>query len=169
MIDSFRGQYAAFSSFYRHIVRFGGRDWLGNEWAFQAWKNTDPEYQALVLRAETPGQAKALGNAVTLRDDWEEIKLPLMTILNRRKFSHQPLGELLLSTQSEILIEGNRHNDTTWGCVWRPATLPLRGPSDPLYGMPAYKKENDSGWWVGNNLLGQVLMAIRQELQLEHG
>ena len=75
---SFQGENWFLSNFYPRPVTFGGVKYLSAEHAFQAQKSFDPEYQASVLYAQTPGKAKRLGKHVTLRPDWEMVKLDIM-------------------------------------------------------------------------------------------
>ena len=68
---------------------------LKNVVIFLCWKN--------------PVQAKRLGRKVKLRDDWEEVKLEIMTEIVSQKFLQHPhLIEMLLQTGDEELIEGNK-------------------------------------------------------------
>lgn len=79
------------------------RHWmLKNVVNFLCWKN--------------PVQAKRLGRKVKLRDDWEEVKLDIMTEVVSQKFLQHPhLIEMLLQTGDEELVEGNKWGDRFWG------------------------------------------------------
>ena len=74
---------------------------------------------------------------VKLREDWEQVKLLVMEDLVRQKFSKDPLKDRLLSTGSEYLEETNWWKDTYWGVC--------------------------NG--VGENILGQILMRVRDSLR----
>lgn len=112
---------------------------------FQAAKTTDPEQQEQILRAPTAGLAKRLGRRVTLRPDWEQIKVRVMRDLLFEKFDSHDYAGLLLSTGDLVLVEGNYWHDNTWGscfCGSRPGCA-----------------------GQGENLLGRLLMELRAELR----
>lgn len=139
MIDRFSGRYFFLSNFYPSDVEYGGFVYKNNEAAFQAQK--DPSRQ-LEFASLNPSEAKKLGRRVTLRKDWEDVKVEIMKNIVREKFNQNPhLQEKLLATGDEMLIEGNTWNDCCWGvCNGR-----------------------------GKNLLGKILMNIRKELKTERG
>lgn len=138
-ITSFKGEYEFLSNFYPVIIDFEGDLYGTLEHAFQAAKTTNPEERAKVRTAATPGKAKYAGKRVTLRPDWESVKLQIMEDLLRQKFSIQPFKFQLLYTRDAELVEGNTWNDTFWGVC--------RGK--------------------GLNHLGKLLMKIRDELKKE--
>ena len=141
-IEDFEGAYDYLSNFhYANVpIMYGGNQYKTTEHAYQAAKTLDKEERKLVQRCETPGQAKRMGQKVTKRDDWEEIKYSVMHDLVRQKFrKNKQLGLHLLTTDDRELIEGNTWNDTYWGVC--------RG--------------------VGQNNLGKILMDIRAELKSE--
>ena len=96
-----------------------------------------------------PGKSKELGRKIGLREDWEEIKLDVMMLVLRSKFTlarHE--GQVLLGTGDALLIEGTHWADRVWG-----VDLDEDHP-DP---QTAY----------GRNWLGTLLMARRAELAAE--
>lgn len=134
-IDSFQDEYRFLSNFWPSPVDYMGDLYPTVEHAFQAMKTKDHEERALVLKASTPGKAKRLGREVTLREDWEDLKLEVMEHFLRLKFDTYPLHEQLMDTGTRELIEGNTWGDKFWGTV--------------------------DG--VGENHLGKLLMKIRKE------
>lgn len=138
-IESFRGQYAFLSNGYPSIV------WLDNlmfgtcEHAFQAAKTLDLDERIWVKTAIKPfgvDGAKKRGRSVTLRPDWEDVKVDIMLDLVWHKFQLPHLRPLLLATEGETLVEGNTWNDTFWGvCAGR-----------------------------GQNVLGLILTAVRDQI-----
>jgi len=126
----FRGEYGFLSNFYSCNVA----GYPSNEHFFQAMKTEDPEERELIRLATTPGKAKRLGRKVTLRADWDEIRLEVMEWGLRKKFSDPRLFEMLRSIEGDI-VEDNNWNDTFWGIC--------------------------DG--VGRNELGKLLMKIRDE------
>jgi N-glycosidase YbiA len=138
-IKSFRGAYRFLSNFYPCSVSYNERKYPSVEHAYQAAKSPhDPAYQAKILRipADEAGQAKALGQSVTLREDWEDVRIDIMLDLIRQKFRHPKLRIQLKSTDEAELIEGNYWFDTFWGVC--------------------------NGH--GENHLGKILMKVRDEL-----
>ena len=68
------------------------------------------------FRFLTGAEAKKLGRRVTLRSDWEEVKLNVMKEVVIDKFTRSPeLKQMLLDTEDEELVEGTTWNDTFWG------------------------------------------------------
>lgn len=115
-ITSFRGRYAFLSNFYRHPMKYAGLTWPTLEHAYQAIKTTSPKQRAAIARAATPGMAKARGQRVVLRPDWDRVKIDIMRELLRVKFSvSSPLRYKLLDTHPHLLEEANTWGDTFWG------------------------------------------------------
>lgn len=135
-ITEFRGAYRFLSNFYPASVRLDGVTYSTVEHAFQAAKTTEPRLRRAVRDVATPGIAKKLGRSLTLRKDWESVKLGVMLELLRQKFGPSPLRDLLLETGTTRLIEGNTWNDRFWG-----------------------KVDGE-----GENHLGRLLMQVRDEL-----
>lgn len=142
-IDSFSGEHGFLSNFHVGVpVRCFNIEWPTAEHAYQAMKTTELETRIFIRNLDTPGKAKRAGQTITLRSDWEEIKFDVMRMVVSSKFMNNiTLGAKLIDTGDALLIEGNTWGDKTWGMV----------------------KEN--GQYIGSNLLGQILMNVRQELR----
>jgi ribA/ribD-fused uncharacterized protein len=138
VIDSFtdKAGYGFLSNFYKSTIYIDGVPWPSVEHAYQGHKTTDPVSREMIRKAKTPGEAKKLGQCVTLRPDWEDVKIDLMRTFLRKKFENPFLAPLLLKTGDAELVEGNTWNDTFWGVC--------RGK--------------------GQNWLGKLLMEVRAEL-----
>lgn len=138
VIDSFWDEHRFLSNFYVAEFKFMGFMLPTVEHGYQAFKTDDYERQMEILDAETPGQAKRLGQRVNLRPDWDIVKVGIMTSLVRVKFfTNEELATKLLATRPLKLIEGNTWGDTFWGvCNGR-----------------------------GENYLGRILMKVRRELR----
>lgn len=136
MIDSFDGAYTWLSNFYPHVVFYDGINYPSAEHAFQAAKTLNAYDRALIKECPNPGKAKRMGREVTLRPNWEDIKVDIMYEVLREKFKRNPLKQKLMDTGTEELVEGNNWNDKEWGVV--------------------------NG--KGKNKLGKVLMRVREEL-----
>jgi len=136
-IESFSGEYKFLSNFYPCVVELDDEKYSSVEHAYQAAKTLDIKDRKIIQNTPQPNIVKKLGRYVTVRDDWNEIKLEIMSMLVWQKFStSNELRKKLLNTYGYELIEGNRWNDTYWGIC--------KG--------------------IGQNNLGKILMAVRHEL-----
>ncbi|MEW8438213.1 MAG: NADAR family protein [Candidatus Thiodiazotropha taylori] len=143
------------SNFYPANFELDGLNWPTVEHYYQAQKSDNHDYRLLIMNANTPGKAKRIGDSrintplinksswfrqhpESLRDDWTRVKVLVMTAAINAKFTQNPwLGELLRDTQPCELIEDSP-NDNFWGI----------GSSEH-----------------GHNQLGEILMAVRDNLQ----
>lgn len=131
---AFRGPLAFLSNLHPAPV-FG---YASNEHAYVAAKTVVPKERAWVKAEPSPYKVKALGRTLTLRPDWDRIKLEVMATLVREKFTRHPdLRALLLATEDLELVEFNTWRDTFWG---------------RCHG-------------VGENHLGRILMDVRAVLR----
>ncbi len=138
-------EYGCFSNFSRHPVIMGRDDimltWPTSEHYFQAMKFEDTAIQDEIRMASSPGIAAKMGRdrSKPLRKDWEDIKDGVMVKVVLAKFSQYPeLMSILLSTGDAILVE-HTENDRYWG---------------------------DGGDGTGKNMLGKILMAVRETSRL---
>jgi ribA/ribD-fused uncharacterized protein len=142
IIDRRLGLHPAWSNFHPAPVRLDGLFYPSVEHAFQAAKTLDPALRETVRRSSTPGAAKRAGRRIPLRPDWEEVKYPVMLALLRQKFRIPGLGEeLLASGHQEIVEDTTGWHDVVWGRCYC-----LRHGG------------------AGSNLLGVALMQVRTEL-----
>lgn len=138
-IDSFKGNYYFLSNFYEAPVTYDGLSFANNEAAFQAQKCVESK-DRVKFCSLNPSEAKKLGRRIELRKDWEDVKVKVMTEVVRCKFYQNPdLADKLLATGDAYLEEGNTWGDRIWGTV--------------------------NG--QGKNLLGGILMTVREELRLK--
>lgn len=143
----FTGMYRFLSNFYPAPIEYEGKKYYSLEHAYQATKTTDVRkrepltFTSGTALSTSPNKAKSWGRAVTLRSDWEDIKMQVMEDLLRLKFSIPQLRAQLLETNDRELIEGNSWNDRFWG-----------------------RCELD-GIWEGENHLGKLLMKVRAEIR----
>ena len=143
-IDSFKGAHDFLSNFYQWPVAYEGITYPSVEHAYQAAKTIDLVERDKIQKADTAGKAKRLGKTVTMRQNWEKIKIAVMYNLLQQKFNSFALSKQLLNTYNDTLIEGNNWGDTFWGCT-----------------------QDDDGKWAGENHLGKLLMRVRDDLQRE--
>lgn len=135
-IAGFSGVYRFLSNFWPATVYLDGVDYPSVEHAYQAAKTLDPQERSIVRASVSAGAAKKAGKKLTMRPDWENVKLAVMEDLVRQKFQHPELKEQLRKTYTYSLIETNWWGDTFWGVCKN----------------------------VGQNHLGRILMKIRDEL-----
>lgn len=137
VIGTFDGKYRFLSNFWPCVIHYQGGVYMTTEHAYQAAKTLDQGERWRIANCSTPGQAKKLGNMITLRADWEDVKLQVMYDICWEKFNIPELKEALIGTGDRELIEGNWWNDVYWGMC--------RGK--------------------GENHLGKILMDIRYKLK----
>lgn len=136
-ITRFAGEYRFLSNFYPCTVSLDYHEYPTVEHAFQAAKSFDIRDRVRIIEAPTAGEAKRLGRGVTLRPDWNEVRVGVMYELLREKFAEKNFRRWLQQTAPAKLIEGNTWGDTFWGQV-------------------------DGS---GENQLGKLLMKIRKEMR----
>lgn len=134
---SFRGEKAFLSNFYDAPLTYKGITYQSAEVAYQAQKcGTEAEKRR--FSALSSAEAKKLSHSMKIRPTWGNEKVAIMTEIVRAKFEQNPeLAEKLRATGCEELEEINSWGDTFWGM-------------------------NENG--EGDNMLGKILMQIRDEL-----
>lgn len=142
-ILGFNGEYRWLSNFWEAKIVWRGKVWPTVEHAYQAAKFGSPTVQEEIRSAPTPGKAKRMGREYQARIDWDGIKRDIMHELSRCKYEqHQDLRRKLLATGTRPIVEVNSWGDYYWGT-------------------------NQS--LKGRNLLGFILMNIRDQLRSETG
>lgn len=155
MINKFDGRYRFLSNFYPSEIEYQGITYPTNEHYYVAMKINDPQFfkgignlsvndaREYIAKIETAGQVKRVGRALSVRKDWDSVKLKVMEYGVRQKFTkHSNLKEMLLSTDNQELVEGNTWHDVIWG-----------------------KCECDKCGGKGENNLGKILMMVRDEIR----
>ena len=144
VIDSFKGQYEMFSNFYPAIIEWNTMIFQSVEHAYVASKSNSFMFWRKIsqMGPHTAGKAKREGKNISLRKDWNVVKLSFMRNFLTRKFNQDPFKQLLLSTEDVTLIEGNYWHDNYWGNC----------KCDKCKNIP------------GQNQLGKMLMKIRGKL-----
>jgi len=145
-ISSFKKEFEFLSNFYAASFVQAGFLWPTVEHAYQAAKTTSDYNKRKIRDAKTPGIAKYVGSCVTLREDWEQVKVSIMTELVWLKFEqNSKLRDKLLCTYPIELIEGNYWHDNFWGDCFCKKCTDIKG----------------------RNMLGYILMQIREIFQEE--
>ena len=135
-----RTQYGCFSNFSRHGFELDGVWWPTSEHYFQAQKFAGTPHADQIREVKTPKDAARMGRdrSRPLRSDWERVKDDIMRKAVLRKFeTHADIREVLLSTGDAPIVE-NAPGDYYWGC---------------------------GADGSGKNMLGQILMEVREILR----
>src|ERR1700744_531327 len=104
-IESFTGPYRFLSNFYPSQIEYGTRIYYHVEGAFQAAKTNDHPSKEKIADMFNPGDAKAAGRKVIMREDWQDIKIGVMRDCLRLKFApDSDLAVKLLATDDAELI-----------------------------------------------------------------
>eukprot|EP00118_Oscarella_pearsei_P025591 m.308427 g.308427 ORF g.308427 m.308427 type:complete len:170 (+) comp43976_c0_seq1:60-569(+) len=110
----------------------------------------DKETAAEVLKTEKPSEQKKLGRKVKRFDDclWKKHRIDIVKSGSKAKFSqNKELKKLLLATVGTTLVEAS--------------------PVDKIWGIglaAADERAKNRGTWKGQNLLGQALTEVRNEI-----
>jgi len=137
-------KYGEFSNFAPFPILLRGVEWPTTEHYFQGQKFAGTPHEEAVRLAESPMIAAKMGRERSrpLRPDWESVKDDIMRDAVRAKFEqHSSLFELLHSTGTAEIIE-HTSNDAYWG---------------------------DGGDGTGRNMLGRILMEVREQLKSTKG
>lgn len=106
-----------------------------------------PEVQALIIEQKSPMTAKMKSKPYRRdsRPDWDQVRVKIMRWCLRLKLAQNwdALSKLLLETGERPIVEESR-KDTFWGA-----------------------KATDDGTLVGMNVLGRLLMELREAVRVE--
>lgn len=141
-ILGFKDEYRWLSNFWNAPITVTGFKYQNTEAAYQAAKTINIEYREQ-FEFMTGTQAKRAGRKLILRKDWDFVKLEIMELVLRAKFmTHGHLAAKLRNTQNQNIIELNTWGDIYWGQI---------------------KNKNDN--LIGKNILGKLLMNIREDIR----
>lgn len=136
-ISGFNGQWRFLSNFYETPITYEGLTYPSVENAYQAAKTMVQDERLQFVKISSK-EAKSLGKKITIRQDWEVIKLKVMRDLVYEKFSrNRKLYSALVLTGDAYIEETNWWGDKFWGVC--------RG--------------------VGENNLGKILMSVREQIK----
>jgi ribA/ribD-fused uncharacterized protein len=155
MINNFRGKWFFLSNFYPCLIEHRGIKYPSVEHYYVAMKINDMQlingvyytpndFREFISKIEPASEVKKISKKLKLRNNWDRKKIDFMKWGLKEKFKDEKLSELLLSTGEEDLVEGNWWHDNIWGSCY------------------CYKCGN-----TGENLLGKLLMEIREEIKNE--
>ncbi len=142
MIREFKKEHKWLSNFAPCEIHFNGMLFASVEHAYMSAKSNDLEWKKFCADSNnSAGTVKKKSKEIVLREDWESVKVEVMCQLLEVKFSQEPYRGLLLETGDSFIQEGNWWGDTFWGVDLKTNT--------------------------GENTLGLLIMAIREELEEE--
>jgi ribA/ribD-fused uncharacterized protein len=176
-IARFAGPDRIGSNMYAARVRWGDavtpeREWPCNELPYMIAKTLDPAQRAILVgqfdraaaAARSSGKSdaeaveigartvKKASRGLTLRADWDTVKLEVMRALVLDKARRNPeVGDWLVATGNGRIQEGNTWGDVFWGVAM--ADMPSRG-------IKAGQ---------GENHLGRIWMEVRDRIREERG
>ena len=132
--------YGPFSNFdTKHPITINNKTWPSTEHFFQAMKFEGTSHEEDVRNAGSPAESAKMGRdrSRPLRKDWESVKDDIMLTAILAKFTqYTDMRDLLLSTSDADLVE-HTSNDHYWA---------------------------DGGDGTGKNMLGKILMDVREAL-----
>lgn len=134
------GPHGELSNFAPAVLVLNGVEWRTSEHLFQAAKFWGTRHASDIRKAGSPGEAARMGRDRhrPLRPHWEQVKNDVMRVCVGLKFQQNPdLAIKLLQTGDARLIE-HTENDRYWA---------------------------DGGNGSGKNMLGKILMEVRQVLK----
>lgn len=132
-------------------IRYDGKEWLTSEALFQALRYDKDEIREAIRKEKSPMgakmKAKSFKSQMRLVPMREEDVENMKKVVRMKFKQHAILKSKLKITGEHILVEniGNRN-----------------GERHLFWGM---KKVN--GEWIGNNMMGKILMEIREEMKNE--
>lgn len=136
------GKYGFLPNLYKKSIIFEEREFPTAEHAYQFGKFRDEETREWAMNAPKPHLLSILAHGLFSWDvvkDWSKIKVPRMYNVLKIKFSDNELKNKLIDTRDSILIENSK--------------------SDAFWGIGKNGK--------GKNMLGNLLMKVREEIKLE--
>lgn len=134
-----------FSNFSEHRVKYKGVIYPSAEHAFQTAKMVRQEDKDLVFNAPTPMQAATIARdrSRPIQENWDELSPKVMKEILMCKFTqNKECNEALMKT-GDAYLEERTKNDARWG------------------------SGSDSPNGPGKNLLGKLLVEVREEIKAE--
>ncbi|MBU2908917.1 NADAR family protein [Vibrio splendidus] len=128
------------SNFAACPIKVNDQVWATSEHYYQAMKFASEALRNTILEASTPAEAFSLSRDYEdqVREDWYDIRVEVMQFIVTEKFRQNPQFALFLTNTGDSVIKEHSHKDHFWG---------------------------DGGDGTGENRLGEILMAVRQQLR----
>lgn len=143
----FFGGLSPFSNFFCCKFEYKGITFTSSEQLIQWCKavyHNKPDTAVDILAQENPATIKAAGEAIPSGSAWQkDAEKTVLPGLTEKFRQNKKIGEYLKRTGTKVLAEANKY--------------------DKFWGIGCERNEN-SQTWVGKNVLGKLLMEIRQNL-----
>jgi ribA/ribD-fused uncharacterized protein len=142
--------YGWLGNMYASPIHYKGKIWKTSEALFQALRFDDEDIRELIRNEKSPMGAKMKAKSKELRkrriiDPLSEKDIENMRMVVRLKFDQNPVLKSRLKISGEEVIVKN---------------IGIRnGENHFFWGM-----KNINGEWIGNNMMGKILMDLRKEL-----
>lgn len=143
VISSFDFEYSFLSNFYICDVAYNKVIYKSSEHAYQAAKMITEEDHDFIASLKYPGQTKLKIRNLKKKENWTDIKYDIMRDILIEKFKNKELKQKLFKTIGYNLREGNNWHDNYWGDC----------------GCKSCRRI------TGKNILGNILMEIRDEMK----
>lgn len=137
------GEYGFLSNYYEAAIVFGGKYYASSEHAYQAARAVDKHIHDWLAASPTPQLAAAAGDALSpeqSKPNWRRISVPLMVDLLHAKFTQHPKLLLRLIATGESRLVEKAYGPSEANLFWSEVN------------------------GVGNNMLGNLLMDLRQSV-----
>jgi ribA/ribD-fused uncharacterized protein len=134
------GEFGCFSNHAPYPIQLKGKSWPTSEHYFQAQKFAGGPHEEAIRLEPSSARAAEMGRdrSQLMRNDWESVKETLMREAVLAKFRQHPSAQkILLGTGSSRIVEHSA-TDRYWG---------------------------DGGDGSGKNMLGRILMEVREDLR----
>ena len=144
MIEQFQGEYRWLSNFVPVKIVLNGLEFPSVEHAYVSEKYVVDDPRSLDWKRfctdpnNTSAHVKKKGQSISIRSDWDDVKVDIMKECIKQKFSQEPYRTKLLETGDQYIQEGNMWYDKFWGVCLRTNT--------------------------GENTLGKLIMEFRDKL-----
>ncbi|MCC6584716.1 MAG: NADAR family protein [Chitinophagales bacterium] len=130
-----KGKYGFFSNYYFSPIVINSIEYPTLEHYYQASKSDNLIDHLKIASVSTPEEAKELSKGVSIKTNWDTIKIPIMYRCIHAKFTqNNKLRDKLIKTKGKVIIE--------------------HGP-DKFWGHDGQD---------GNNYLGRILMMVRDQM-----
>ena len=156
MITQFKGQYEFLDPAYYCLAEYDGELYNSAEAAFLAAQFDSTYFRSMFRNPVLPiWRARQLAKKLQRRDDWTPVlSIEIMRQITLDKFSRTPkLRAALLATCDEQIVAENNWHEQFWGCCI-------------CHIRPGKYGRRFSCLVPGHNYLGEILMAVRHQLQM---
>lgn len=149
-IPMFVGEWAWLSDDWACKIGYNGHIYKSATHAFQAAKCAELKEHDAVWSMATASGARRAGERCARWKDWDDVKESEMASIQMCKFGqNEDLKDKLLATGDRDLVNGGLGDDDFWGKV------------------PVRMSGGQVREWRGENVLGEILMAVRDRLRSE--